>query len=303
VGVLETEAGQFAGVKGELDSKVTALEAEAAQSGEARRELEGKIASLESEVSELEAEVSGLENERNQLQAKIAALESQGRGLGAVGAAAAVGAVASAGRLFDDEDEDILPATPAEATGAETIETAAVVAATAEPASSDATGDAVTVVLPPSEADLTGNVEATDFAEMAKFKYPLEYVEGIGPAFAEKLKAIGLVTCLDFLKAGATRKGREELVEKAGISSKLVLKWVNHIDLYRVKGIGSEYADLLEASGVDTVMELAQRNPANLFTKMNEVNAAKELVRKLPTAAQVENWVGQAKGLPRVVSY
>jgi len=128
-------------------------------------------------------------------------------------------------------------------------------------------------------------------------------VEGIGPIFAEKLKAIGLVSCLDFLKAGATRKGREEIVGKTRISSKLILKWVNHIDLYRIKGVGSEYADLLEAGGVDTVVELAQRNPANLFEKMNQMNATKELVRKLPTAAQVEDWVVQAKGLKRVVSY
>ena len=97
--------------------------------------------------------------------------------------------------------------------------------------------------------------------------------------------------------------GRKELAEGTGISEHLILKWVNHVDLYRIKGIGSEYADLLEASGVDTVVELAQRNPENLFEKMSEVNAEKALVRKLPTASQVADWVAQAKGLPRVVSY
>jgi uncharacterized membrane protein HdeD (DUF308 family)/predicted flap endonuclease-1-like 5' DNA nuclease len=154
-----------------------------------------------------------------------------------------------------------------------------------------------------SDAALTGNVDLTDPAEMAKFKYELEYVEGIGPAYGAQLKAIGLVTCLDLLKAGASRKGREEIVAKSGISSKLILEWVNHLDLYRIKGVGSEYADLLEAAGVDTVVELAQRNPGNLFEKMNAVNAEKALVRKLPTTAQVEDWVSQAKGLARVVTY
>jgi predicted flap endonuclease-1-like 5' DNA nuclease len=138
---------------------------------------------------------------------------------------------------------------------------------------------------------------------MAKFKYPLEYVEGVGPIYAEKLKAIGLATCLDLLKAGATRKGREEITQASGISHKLILEWVNHVDLYRVKGIGSEYADLLEEAGIDTVMELAQRNPVHLSDAINAVNATMHLVRKVPTQAQVSDWVTQAKGLPRVVAY
>ena len=154
-----------------------------------------------------------------------------------------------------------------------------------------------------AEDDLTGNVDPNDPEEMAKFKYSLEYVEGIGPVYGEKLKAVGLESCLDLLKAGATRKGREEIVGKSGISSKLILEWVNHVDLYRIKGIGSEYADLLEASGVDTVVELAQRNPINLANRILEVNSEKNLVRKPPTSAQVEDWVSQAKELPRVVAY
>lgn len=180
----------------------------------------------------------------------------------------------------------------AEAGVEEAVETApaAAVEAAAEPEES------------PVEVD-TGNVDPADSSEMAKFKYDLEYVEGIGPVYAGKLKTIGLVTCLDLLKAGASRKGREEIVEQTGISNKLILKWVNHVDLYRIKGVGSEYADLLEASGVDTVVELAQRNPANLLQKMVQVNTEKALVRKVPTAAQVEDWVAQAKGLPRGITY
>jgi predicted flap endonuclease-1-like 5' DNA nuclease len=150
---------------------------------------------------------------------------------------------------------------------------------------------------------LTSNVDLADPQEMAKFKYALEYVEGIGRVYAERLKAIGLITCLDLLQAGATRKGREETAEKSGISPKLILEWVNHIDLYRIKGVGSEYADLLEAAGVDTVMELAQRNPGNLLAAMDRVNADKNLVRKMPTSNQVGDWVSQAKTLPRVIRY
>jgi uncharacterized membrane protein HdeD (DUF308 family) len=154
-----------------------------------------------------------------------------------------------------------------------------------------------------SDSDLLGNIDSTNPEEMAKFKHPLEYVEGIGPVYAGQLGSIGLLTCLDLLKAGATRKGREEVANRSGISGSLILEWVNHVDLYRVRGVGSEYADLLEEAGVDTVVELAQRNPGHLYDKMNEVNAGKQLVRRLPTTAQVEDWVTQAKGLPRLVTY
>jgi predicted flap endonuclease-1-like 5' DNA nuclease len=128
-------------------------------------------------------------------------------------------------------------------------------------------------------------------------------VEGIGETYAKKLTDAGYATTEAFLEKGATPKGRKELAEKTGISDTLILKWVNRVDLDRIKGIGSEYADLLEAAGVDTVPELAQRVPANLTAKMAEVNAVKKLVRKLPTEAQVADWIEQAKKLPRVVSY
>ena len=116
----------------------------------------------------------------------------------------------------------------------------------------------------------------------------LTQVEGIGPAYAEKLEAAGISTTEAFLDAGATPKGRSELAEKTGISAKLLLEWLNHVDLFRVKGVGEEYADLLEEAGVDTVPELAQRNGANLHQKMAEVNEAKKLVRQLPSVGQVE---------------
>lgn len=131
----------------------------------------------------------------------------------------------------------------------------------------------------------------------------LIYVEGIGETYARRLEAIGVDTTAKLYKAGSTSKGRKELAEKSGISEDLILEWVNHLDLFRIKGIGSEYADLLEAAGVDTVPELAQRNPENLFNKLVEVNKEKKLVRRLPTLSQVKNWVEQAKQLPRVIEY
>lgn len=131
----------------------------------------------------------------------------------------------------------------------------------------------------------------------------LTKVEGIGETYAGKLAAAGISTTGDLLDKGATPAGRKAIAEQAGISGTLVLKWVNRVDLFRVKGIGEEYADLLEVAGVDTVPELAQRNAANLYQKLVEVNGEKKLVRQLPGQAQVASWVEQAKGLPRKITY
>jgi predicted flap endonuclease-1-like 5' DNA nuclease len=128
-------------------------------------------------------------------------------------------------------------------------------------------------------------------------------VEGIGPVYAEQLTAVAVHTTDDLLERGATEKGREDLEKVSGIGHALILKWVNRVDLYRIKGIGSEYSDLLEIAGVDTVPELAQRNAANLTETLAEANAARNLVRKLPTLEQVADWIAQAKQLPRVVQY
>lgn len=143
----------------------------------------------------------------------------------------------------------------------------------------------------------------SDANELDKFKQSLEYIEGIGPVYAAKLSAAGIQTPLDLLREGALPHGRKEISKKTEISGLLILKWINHIDLFRIKGVGSEYADLLEESGVDTVMELAHRNPQNLYDKMGSVNAVKELVRKLPALNQVADWIEQAKELPRVIEY
>jgi len=131
----------------------------------------------------------------------------------------------------------------------------------------------------------------------------LTMIEGVGEAYAEKLKAAGVTTTASLLEMGATPKGRKDLAEATGLSPHLILKWVNRVDLFRVKGVGEEYADLLEFAGVDTVPELTQRNPENLCARLAEVNAERQLVHRLPTPAQVADWVEQAKTLPRVVTY
>jgi predicted flap endonuclease-1-like 5' DNA nuclease len=128
-------------------------------------------------------------------------------------------------------------------------------------------------------------------------------IEGIGPVYAEKLSGVGVKTVEQLLDKGANRTGREELEKTTGISHSLILEWVNMADLFRIKGVGEEYSDLLEEAGVDTVKELAQRNADNLFQKLEEVNTEKKLVRRTPTIDMVKDWIEQAKSLPRVVEY
>jgi predicted flap endonuclease-1-like 5' DNA nuclease len=128
-------------------------------------------------------------------------------------------------------------------------------------------------------------------------------VEGIGKKYASTLIKAGVKTTDALLKAGSTPKGRKALADQTGIGDAMILKWVNHVDLYRIKGVGSEYSELLEAAGVDTIPELAQRKAANLVQKIVEVNIAKKLVRKLPVESQIANWIEQAKKLPRVINY
>jgi predicted flap endonuclease-1-like 5' DNA nuclease len=128
-------------------------------------------------------------------------------------------------------------------------------------------------------------------------------IEGIGPAYAVKLNKAGIRSVETLLKNGASEKGRKEIAETTGVTHSLILEWVNRADLYRIKGVGSQYSDLLEKAGVDTVVELSKRVPGNLYKTMVEVNQAKNLVNKMPGLKNVEHWIDQAKKLPRVVSY
>jgi predicted flap endonuclease-1-like 5' DNA nuclease len=131
----------------------------------------------------------------------------------------------------------------------------------------------------------------------------LSDIEGIGPTYADKLKGCGVATQQPLLEKGGTPAGRKALIDDSGVSDKLILKWINRADLARIRGVGGEYADLLECSGVDTVPEVGQRNAANLHAKMTEVNEEKKLVRSMPSESMVVNWVEQAKSLPRAINY
>jgi predicted flap endonuclease-1-like 5' DNA nuclease len=147
-------------------------------------------------------------------------------------------------------------------------------------------------------------LEATlSAADLGNLREKIDFIEGIGGAYAAKLNEAGIVSVMDLLQRGATRKGRAELVEVTGIAAGLILKWINHADLFRITGVGKQFGELLEAGGVDTVVELAQRNPVNLFNKLAQVNAEKKLAGRSPRQDEVSKWVEQAKGLPRVVEY
>jgi predicted flap endonuclease-1-like 5' DNA nuclease len=131
----------------------------------------------------------------------------------------------------------------------------------------------------------------------------IKSISGIGPAFASRLSQIGIKTTEGLLANGATAKERKSIADQTDISQSLILRWVNQADLFRVKGIGEQYADLLEVAGVDTAVELGKRQPANLHEKMVEVNVKRNLVNRVPSLAEVESWVAQAKGLRRVITH
>ncbi len=130
-------------------------------------------------------------------------------------------------------------------------------------------------------------------------------IEGIGPANQKKLAAAGIKTTDGLLKAAGAGKARKVFATQTGIAESSLLEWVNRADLFRVKGVGSQYSDLLEAAGVDSAVELGKRRADNLTKAMAEANAKgkKRLVRQLPTEKQVATWVAHAKTLGKVVTH
>jgi len=128
-------------------------------------------------------------------------------------------------------------------------------------------------------------------------------IEGIGPVFAEKLSKAGVTTIEGLLEKGATRNGRKKIADETGVDEGKILNWVNKADLFRIKGIGTQYSELLEAAGVDTVKELRNRNAENLYAKLVEVQAEKKITRAVPALKQVSDFVEQAKKLPPIVTY
>lgn len=133
--------------------------------------------------------------------------------------------------------------------------------------------------------------------------YKIEEIEGIGPTFAAKLRGAAIGTVADLLDACCDPKGRKGLAASTGIDEDRLLRWTNMADLMRIKGVGKQYAELLEAAGVDTVKELKTRNAANLSAKLAEVNAQKKLAGTAPTESIVAGWIEQAKALPGRITY
>ena len=133
--------------------------------------------------------------------------------------------------------------------------------------------------------------------------YKIEQIEGIGPAFATKLAGADIKTTDDLLKHCCDAKGRKSISESTGVSEKLLLKWANMADLMRISGVGGEFAELLEAAGVDTIKELRNRKADALASKMKEINETKKLTRQVPSASVVEGWVTKAKELQPSISH
>ncbi|MHC5002138.1 MAG: DUF4332 domain-containing protein [Planctomycetota bacterium] len=133
--------------------------------------------------------------------------------------------------------------------------------------------------------------------------YKIEQIEGIGAAYAGKLSAAGIATTDDLLSRCCSANGRKEIAETCGVSEKLILKWANMADLMRISGVAGEFAELLEAAGVDTVKELRNRRADSLADKMKQINETKKLTRAVPNASAIENWIAQAKDLEPTITH
>jgi predicted flap endonuclease-1-like 5' DNA nuclease len=225
-----------------------------------------------------------------------------GAPVAAVGAAAvAAGAVAAKEEapVVEAEAPVVEAEAPAAGAAAAAVAAGAVMAEEEAPvveAEAPAAEAAVAVDLKQLEATLSA-------ADLGNLREKVDFIEGVGATYGAKLNEAGIVTVMDLLQRGATRKGRAQLVEATGIQAGLILKWVNHADLFRITGVGKQFGELLEAAGVDTVVELGQRNPVNLFTRLTQVNAEKKLAGRSPRQDEVNKWVEQAKSLPRAVEY
>jgi predicted flap endonuclease-1-like 5' DNA nuclease len=128
-------------------------------------------------------------------------------------------------------------------------------------------------------------------------------IEGIGDSSAEALRGVGVGSVGALLAAGGSPKGRDALAKSSGVSGKLILRWVNHADLMRITGVGGQFAELLEAAGVDSIPELANRRPESLTATLASTNAEKKLTRRVPTLTMVAGWVDEAKSLKRAVTH
>lgn len=148
-----------------------------------------------------------------------------------------------------------------------------------------------------------GVIKENSLNQLFVMAYKIIDIEGVGEVYAQKLEAAGIKTTEKLLEEAATPYQRKALAEKTGIPEKLILKWANHADLFRIKGVAGQFAELLEAAGVDTVKELRHRVAANLYPKMVEVNDAKHLCKRVPAVKELEKMIAQAKELEPKLTY
>ncbi len=208
-----------------------------------------------------------------------------GEGVGAAVASAS----AAAGSAAAAPNRAAAPAPAA----APVVAAAAVAAVQPAPAPAPAAAAAVAAASPEREE-----------APAAAHHMRISDVEGIGPAYADRLAAAGIATTDDLLMAGAKHYDRERIAETTGISSNLIREWVDKVDLMRVPGVGPQYSDLLEAAGVGSPAELAQRNPANLAVTVQEVVAARPgIVRRIPSETEIAAWIQEAGSLDSAVEH
>ena len=133
--------------------------------------------------------------------------------------------------------------------------------------------------------------------------YKIAEIEGIGERYALTLEMAGIRTTDDLLHRASSARKRDQLSDETGISPKLILKWANHADLFRIKGVASQFAELLEAAGVDTIKEFRHRVASNLQPRLVEINDQKHLCHRVPSLSEVERMIEQAKGLQPILTY
>ena len=289
-----------ADLQAELDSKNKRIAELEEQKRALEFESEPVPVDFEPETAEAGFEEDVAEAELEEME------ETPDRDLAEIGLAAAAVTAVAVGE-DDEDDEDSLPLEEDSADESEADPSAGLTATAAAVLLSETMSESEDETIDESaEPDLETAALAADSTVVtgaAAKTRDLSYIEGIGPVYGGKLAEAGVHTPQELLQRGATPKGRQDLANVTGISGHLILKWINNVDLYRIKGLGSEYADLLKMAGVDTVPELAQRNPENLYNRLIETNQEKKLVRRVPSKAQVEDWVNQANQLPRVINY
>jgi predicted flap endonuclease-1-like 5' DNA nuclease len=228
-------------------------------------------------------------------QSRAAAATATATGVAVAGGATAAATSAAMAAKREADQAAANAAAAAEQVAAATVDVSATAAAAAAPKLTLEERQAM--INQHLDELLSGEGDRSNLGE------DLSFLKDLSPDQEAKLKGAGLAVVIDILRRGATAAGRAELSRSTGVPESTILKWVNFADLLRIKGVGAVYARLLEAAGVDTVVELAQRNPVNLHARLVEVNAEQKLSGRDPRQEEVTDWVAQAKELPRIVEY